>query len=476
MGQPDLNDAKAEELTAIIREIRERVRQRYPDGQARGLSVALPDLLPILHARDAAEAKVASIGSVNPRAGGPVNAVIQWAKRLVARSLNWFVRDQIEFNRSVLAAVEATLESLNEVNRTFSAVGSRLDELAAAGDSLRGEAAELKDIRVHWIRWREDWEKKVLANEVHYLRSLADLQGLNEQRLGQLDASYRESLKRQHVEFAEALRRFEEASERRHWSELERLRLEYERLIHNELRVVRQKLTVTSAAASPSTATGSPVVSAHAAPHFDYARFADRFRGSEEYVRNNQRVYLPYLEGRRSVLDIGCGRGEFLDLMREAGIGARGIDLDPESVALCQSKGHQAEVADLFEWLPEQPGGAFDGIVSAQVIEHLPPERLPGMIGLCAEKLAPGGVLVLETPNPECLAIFATHFYLDPTHTRPIPPSLLVFYFEEAGLGGIEVRRLAPAVESMPSLAELPPAFRETFFGGLDYGIIGRKL
>ena len=81
-----------------------------------------------------------------------------------------------------------------------------------------------------------------------------------------------------------------------------------------------------------------------------------------------------------------------------------------------------------------------------------------------------------KTPDPRCLAIFATHFYLDPTHTRPVPSDLLAFYMEEYGLGALQVERRTPAVESMPSLAELPDAFREAFFGGLDYAIVGRKL
>src|SRR5438045_9772017 len=98
------------------------------------------------------------------------------------------------------------------------------------------------------------------------------------------------------------------------------------------------------------------------------------------------------------------------------------------------------------------------------------------MSQMCAAKFRCGGNLAIETPNPECLAIFATHFYLDPTHTRPIPHALLSFYMEECGLGQIEVRGISPAVESMPELAELPEKFRGRFFGGLDYAIIGRKL
>jgi hypothetical protein len=162
--------------------------------------------------------------------------------------------------------------------------------------------------------------------------------------------------------------------------------------------------------------------------------------------------------------------------MREAGIPARGIDLSEESVATCHHKGLQAETADLFEYLDGLPEASLDGIFCSQVVEHLPPERLPEMVKLCASRLQREGAIAIETPNPECLAIFSTHFYLDPTHTRPIPPMLLAFYLEEFGIGRLEVKRLSPAVESMPSLASLPQEFRESFFGTLDYAVLGKKL
>jgi O-antigen chain-terminating methyltransferase len=110
------------------------------------------------------------------------------------------------------------------------------------------------------------------------------------------------------------------------------------------------------------------------------------------------------------------------------------------------------------------------------VVEHIDPHRLPDLVALMAKKLRAGALAVIETPNPECLAIFATHFFIDPTHTRPVPARLLGFYMEEAGFGRIEVEHLSPAVDSMPALAELPPAVREQFFGGLDYVIFGRRL
>ena len=116
------------------------------------------------------------------------------------------------------------------------------------------------------------------------------------------------------------------------------------------------------------------------------------------------------------------------------------------------------------------------GVYCSQVIEHLPPDRLPGLVKLIGQKSKPGALVAFETPNPECLAIFATHFYIDPTHTRPVPSALMAFYLEESGFGNIEVVRLEPAEQSMPVLAELPKGVREAFFGGLDYAIFGRRL
>jgi O-antigen chain-terminating methyltransferase len=98
------------------------------------------------------------------------------------------------------------------------------------------------------------------------------------------------------------------------------------------------------------------------------------------------------------------------------------------------------------------------------------------MIHLLHDKLRAGGLLAIETPNPECLAIFATHFYIDPTHRHPIPSVLMSFYLEEAGFGRIEIEPLYPAVEAMPSLAELPEAFRKDFFGNLDYAVFATRL
>jgi O-antigen chain-terminating methyltransferase len=347
----------------------------------------------------------------------------------------------------------------------------------------------VRDLLNHWTEWRAEWERKLAHTEIQFLRSVADLQGAAQHRSATMETAWRGMLLSQHKAFEVELQRASAEIQQRMWADMERFRSEYERIIHSELRTVRQRgdliLTQrrrdaekTNEEAPLRRRLSAPDASAsnHQPLLFDYARFAEKFRGPEEYVKAGQQIYIPHFVGRSRVLDIGCGRGEFLEVMRSAGVGARGIDLGEESVALCRSKGLDAEVADLFDYLDNLAEGSLDGIFCSQVVEHLPADRLPDMIRLCASRLERGGVIAIETPNPECLAIFATHFYLDPTHTRPVPSALLAFYLEEFGIGRIEVRKLAPAVESMPSLAELPANFREAFFGALDYAILGKKL
>ena len=451
------------ELIAILREVRDRVRARHPSTSAGAAGMALPDLEPLVRARDAALAKVAAIGTVNPRRGGPLNALVQGWKRLVARTLDWHVREQSIFNRKAIDVADAAIEALAAANRALAAAGGAisdlqsqlgaldrlsvetrdaLDRFGSEMEEFREHWPEMKDMRAHWAEWRLGWEHKLAQNEVQFLRSVADLQSASSYRADLMDANYRDALRAQHAAFTAALGRASLDIRNQLVADMERVKLDY---------------------------------GLDAAP-LDYTRFAERFRGPEERVKAGQRIYLDRFAGRREVLDIGCGRGEFLELMREAGIPAVGIDLNVECVALCRDKGLEARAADLFAYLEDLPEGSLDGIFCAHLVEHLPPERLPRMIQLCATRLARGGAIAIETPNPACLAIFATYFYLDPTHVRPVPRQLLEFYFAEHGLGVVEFRKLSPAVDGMPALASLPEDFRDAFFGGLDYALIGQKL
>src|ERR1700675_3639599 len=184
-------DPRGEELAAVLAEIRQRVRARNPNGAVSG-GIPLPDLTPLLHARDAAEGKVVSIGSVNPRAPGLVNSTIQRVKRLVARALDWHIREQVEFNRAIVGCVQSTIEALNDANRVMAALSARIE---VASTDLLGEAQQLKDVRAHWSQWRVDWEQKLAANEIHFVKSIAEMQSAFHHRVTLMDANYREQVK-----------------------------------------------------------------------------------------------------------------------------------------------------------------------------------------------------------------------------------------------------------------------------------------
>ena len=124
------------------------------------------------------------------------------------------------------------------------------------------------------------------------------------------------------------------------------------------------------------------------------------FRGSEEEIRKRQSFYLPFFEGRRNVLDIACGRGEFLELMKQAlKIPARGVDLDTDMVGRCLDKGLKVTQADVFQYLDAVPDGSLDGINCSQFVEHMDTKALLRLLARCAAKLAPGGILVTDTPT-----------------------------------------------------------------------------
>jgi O-antigen chain-terminating methyltransferase len=296
--EPESNGgSKSEELAALAQEIRDRVRARYPERDSSRLNIPLPDLTALVHARDAAEAKVASIGTVNPRRGGAFNALVQAVKRTIARGLDWHVREQVEFNRGVMNCVESALEALNETKRALSILAGQLEDVN-----------ELRDMRSHWAQWRVEWEHKLFLNETQFLRSVADLQGAFQHRASLMESNFRDITRSQHADYLGALDRSVLETQKRFWEEVGKVRLEYERVIHQELRLVRQR----ARAAPAADAVAPPAPAAEPAPQFDCGRFAERFRGGEEFVRKNIELYRPRFEGRAPLVALGCGRGDFV--------------------------------------------------------------------------------------------------------------------------------------------------------------------
>jgi SAM-dependent methyltransferase len=226
-------------------------------------------------------------------------------------------------------------------------------------------------------------------------------------------------------------------------------------------------------------------------PAFDYLGFEERFRGSEEAIKERQRPYVDYFKRAGTVLDIGCGRGEFLELLREAGVEARGVDLDLDMVLLCREKGLDIVEANAFTYLESLPDDSLQGIFSSQMIEHLDSGQIVDLVRLSHHKLHPSGVLILETPNPRCLTVFAESFYLDLSHIRLVHPEAAKFLLESTGFQHVELKFSAP-VEHSRRIPPLPPQalpegalddfnrgverLNDLLYGFQDYAVIGVKV
>ena len=188
-----------------------------------------------------------------------------------------------------------------------------------------------------------------------------------------------------------------------------------------------------------------------------YAALENRFRGSREEIRERVVFYLPIVRdagaGTSSapVLDLGCGRGEWLELLRDNGLVARGIDLNQVTVQQCQALGLDVMHDDAMTYLRALPSGSLGAVTGIHIIEHLP---FMGMLALLDETLRvlrSGGVAIFETPNPENVVVGACNFHMDPTHVRPLPPELMRFVLEARGFGQVHVRRLGDLTAGMPT-------------------------
>jgi 2-polyprenyl-3-methyl-5-hydroxy-6-metoxy-1,4-benzoquinol methylase len=222
----------------------------------------------------------------------------------------------------------------------------------------------------------------------------------------------------------------------------------------------------------------------------DYFAFESRMRGSSELIRERQAVYLEKFLDASPVLDIGCGRGEFLTLLRETGVEALGIDLDPDMVAHCRDEGLEVEQADAVVHLSGLDDHSLGGIFCAHVLEHLGAATIFRLLGLAVAKLRPAGLFVAETPNPLSLVALA-NFSADLSHDRPLHPATLSFLARQAGFKEVTLEFLSePAEDERLRLVPLPEEpglsraqealdanvnrLNDVVFGPQDYAVIAR--
>ena len=210
-----------------------------------------------------------------------------------------------------------------------------------------------------------------------------------------------------------------------------------------------------------------------------YRAFEDEHRGSRDIIKERQRVYLPFIQPLKELypdseaLDLGCGRGEWLELLTESGFQAQGVDLDDGMLAVCRERGLKVQTKDAIAGLKECADQSQSVVSGFHLAEHIPFDVLQTLVSEALRVLKPGGILILETPNPENIVVGTANFYLDPTHKQPIPPLLLSFLAEHLGFSRVKVIRLQGPVD----LAVGRKLSIHDVLGGVspDYAIVAQK-
>lgn len=252
--------------------------------------------------------------------------------------------------------------------------------------------------------------------------------------------------------------------------------------------------------ASPAPAAplppATPLSPATVAEAWSYVGFEDLYRGSQDDIRARQEIYLPLFEGASDVLDVGCGRGEFLDLLAAQGIRARGLDLNQAMVEVCRARGLDVTENDAVSYLRTQPDESLGGLIALQVVEHLEPDYLLRLLEEAQRTLRPGSTIVLETINVACWLAFFESYIRDITHQRPLHPDTLKYLVTASGFVDVAVQfgapidpanRLQPASRAARTAGDdALRALADTFDGNverlnrlmfthLDYAVIAKR-
>jgi SAM-dependent methyltransferase/glycosyltransferase involved in cell wall biosynthesis len=415
------------------------------------------------------------IGDVPP---GPPTMRAAVGKKIVAlvrRCLFWLTPQIQAFQKEVALATREQVAALEDL-------AGRISALSNEGRLFR-EAISNTDTLVG-----------LLQSEAEEMRGLIGRLASNQEALAQSFGQARTDLDRLGMEIA-VLRSEIAAVRSATAGDLSRLSLEVGEFnsaltqlrasSEQQSRLLQAELLLRSARrTSPLEAPGlqelgDPVMSGPA-----YFEFQSRFRGSFEDIQQRLRVYLdrPAFQEAASTsapfVDLGCGRGEWISLLRDRNISAYGVDSNSAMVEACAQAGLTAKQDDLLAHLRSLPDESRGGITAFHVAEHLPPAVLASMLEEFLRVLVPGGIVILETPNPTNVLVSTWTFHLDPTHQKPIPPELLHFLLESRGFTGIEIVPLHPYPrEAMLNLPEnLAAEFIDAhFFGPQDYAAICRK-
>jgi len=393
------------------------------------------------------------------------------------------IRDQRQFSSHVLAQHEQIADFVNvlstritESHHEVARLSEALSQHANTFAAQQSELERITDSRFSQLDQRLDVFETNSSEQLEALRAQIGnlLAQLEKERMERQTAL--SQLLSEQQELLSTTRNEMESKQSELHSEIARLQLQLQHT-RSQITIHDESIRVLSSSdRSVSPTIQQEVVDAH---HLDafYAELEDRFRGTRKEIKERFQVYLPYINESAAVVDLGCGRGEWLELLSEAGIEAHGVDTNRIQVEECRARGLNISEEDFLVHLRGLADGSAGAVTGFHIIEHVSLDALITLVSEVMRVLRPGGVVIFETPNPENVLVGSRYFYLDPTHRHPLPSELMEFLLASRGFDKIEILNLHPWDSAkLAGEDELTARFNTYFYGPMDYAIVGRKV
>lgn len=397
----------------------------------------------------------------------------------IIEHLNKTNRLRTENLNELSASLDEVSESVVQLGESSERRSERLSESLEARDAeQRARAAELNsrldlvadESRAHAERHHAlSTQVSALTNELN--SRLASMMSSSETQVRETTAEI-QRIRDRHAD----LTRYSEAEIASLVTHAQRLR--------RELAMQRAVLAVLEESNQPLTKrdeVAKSTAAAYRSLDAVYVELEDRFRGSRDEVKQSQAFYLPLVQSAPNqdlpIVDLGSGRGEWLELLRETGAKAIGLDTNRAMIALCHERGLEVLEQDGLSYLRGLPAESLRAVTGFHLIEHLPPETLMLLLDQIMRTVRTGGFVAFETPNPDNLFVGGNYFYFDPSHRHPLPSKLVKLFLESSGFQDIEVTPLHPCAEGrFVENDDVSKRLNDLFYGPMDYAIVGWKL
>jgi len=359
-------------------------------------------------------------------------------------------------------------------------VGEQVDELRTHTDELRGLFIdELAKAQKESRRLNDKFGLAIVSSANENRARLDELESTMQEKIASVESSTSDI--RRVIDKLESSNNTSQAETEKVYERLQRIRTDLT-LQRNRMSLILEEAR--NRLPAPFDHTQLKALAAEERHQLDshYAELEDNFRGSQSEIKKRLAGYLPHIKslvttGDTTIVDLGCGRGEWLELLKEEGYRALGVDTNRVLLDRCRQRGLDVIESDALEYLRAVPDNSLSSITGFHIIEHLRIDDLMNLLDEVVRTLQPGGVVIFETPNPDNVLVGSNYFYFDPTHRNPLPSLLMKFLLESRGLHRIEVIYLHDwAGARIPGDDDLTARFNELFYGPMDYAITGWKV